>query len=150
MGKSISDEDTMNSCTSQSATGRLTSSFEQGFLDQPRNYRCNLKLDIPLWAALRPDRVSWIRKLFDLSCAEFDRLDLDKDDPVGQLEGEFATGLEGLSEKDTRARLVKIERLLGQWSKGRKLYGHLFDDILKLKYLHQRYTNYLRWLQWKG
>ena len=33
---------------------------------------------------------------------------------------------------------------------GRKLYGHLFDDILKLKYLHQRYTNYLKWLQWKG
>jgi hypothetical protein len=23
------------------------------------------------------------------------------------------------------------------------------DDILKLKYLHQRYTNYLRWLTWK-
>ncbi len=25
-------------------------------------------------------------------------------------------------------------------------YGHIFDDVLKLKYLHQRYTNYLRWL----
>ena len=43
-----------------------------------------------------------------------------------------------------------VERLLAEWSKGRKLYGHLFDDILKLKYLHQRYTNYLKWLQWKG
>jgi hypothetical protein len=30
------------------------------------------------------------------------------------------------------------------------LYGHLFDDLLKLKYLHQRYTNYLKWLKWKG
>ena len=28
-----------------------------------------------------------------------------------------------------------------------KLYGHLYDDLLKLKYLHQRYTNYLRWLR---
>ena len=31
-------------------------------------------------------------------------------------------------------------------ARGKKLYGHLYDDILVLKYLHQRYTNYLRWL----
>ena len=48
---------------------------------------------------------------------------------------------------EVRARLVKIERLIGDWAKGRKLYGHLYDDLLKLKYLHQRYTNYLRWLK---
>ena len=30
---------------------------------------------------------------------------------------------------------------------GKKMYGHLYDDVLKLKYLHQRYTNYLRWLK---
>ena len=49
-----------------------------------------------------------------------------------------------------RKRLVKIERLIQEWSKGRKLYGHLYDDLVKLKYLHQRHTNYLRWLTWKG
>ena len=38
-------------------------------------------------------------------------------------------------------------RLITEWAKGRKLYGHLYDDLLKLKYLHQRYTNYLRWLK---
>ena len=48
-----------------------------------------------------------------------------------------------------RAELVKIERLLGDWAKGRKLYGHMYDDVLKLKYLHQRYSNYLKWLLWK-
>lgn len=106
--------------------------------------------DAPENGPLRIDRVSWIRRLFDLSCAEYDRLNLDREDPVAEFEREFAAGLEGLSEKETRARLVKIERVLGQWSKGRKLYGHMFDDILKLKYLHQRYTNYLRWLEWKG
>ena len=37
--------------------------------------------------------------------------------------------------------------LITEWAKGRKLYGHLYDDLLKLKYLHQRYTNYLRWLK---
>ncbi len=100
-------------------------------------------------AAFRIDRVSWIRRLFDLACAEYDRLNLDKDDPVAVLEAEFALGLQGVTEQAARARLVKIERVLTEWSKGRKLYGHIYDDVLKLKYLHQRYTNYLKWLTTK-
>ena len=56
-------------------------------------------------------------------------------------------GLEGVAERDARGRLARIERLITDWTKGRKLYGHLYDDLLKLKYLHQRYTNYLRWLK---
>jgi hypothetical protein len=105
--------------------------------------------DAPGNAPLRIDRIAWLRKLFDLACAEYDRLNLDRDDPVAELEAEFAKGLEGVREADTRARLVKIERLLTEWSKGRKLYGNLYDDVLKLKYLHQRYTNYLKWLTTK-
>lgn len=97
----------------------------------------------------RADRIGWIRKLFDLACAEYDRLNLDKDDEVGKLQAEFEKGLEGVTEAEARARLVKIERLIGQWSGGRKLYGHIYDDLLKLKYLHQRYSNYLRWLKYK-
>ena len=49
-----------------------------------------------------------------------------------------------------RVNRNEIERLLTSWSKGKKLYGHLYDDVVKLKYLHQRYVNYLRWLRWKG
>ena len=97
----------------------------------------------------RVDRISWLRRLFDLSCAEYDRLNLDHDDPVAQLEDEFAVGLEGLDEGAVRQRLVRIERLIQEWARGRKLYGHVYDDLVKLKYLHQRYTNYLRWLTWK-
>lgn len=97
----------------------------------------------------RSDRISWIRRLFDLSCAEYDRLNLDHEDPVADFELEFDGGLEGVSASEVRARLTRIERVLTDWSKGRKLYGNLFDDILKLKYLHQRYTNYLRWLEWE-
>jgi len=100
-------------------------------------------------APFRVDRIGWIRKLFDLSCAEYDRLDLDRSDPLRPLEEAFARGLDGLSEKDTRKALAQIEHLLADWAKGRKLYGNMFDDVLKLKYLHQRYTNYLRWLTWK-
>jgi MoxR-like ATPase len=99
---------------------------------------------------LRTDKIGWIRRLFDMACAEYDRLDLDGDDAVGQLSTEFDRGLDGVSPREVKARLVKIERVLGQWSKSRKFYGHMFDDVLKLKYLHQRYTNYLRWLEWEG
>jgi MoxR-like ATPase len=103
--------------------------------------------DAPGNAVFRVDRVGWVRRLFDLACAEYDRLDLDRDDPVSDLEVEFDLGLDGVTEAKARERLVKIERLLGDWSKGRKLYGHVFDDVLKLKYLHQRYTNYVTWLR---
>ena len=97
--------------------------------------------------ALRTDRVGWLRRLFDLSCAEYDRLDLDRDDPVAELLTELRRGLEGVGERDVRQRLVRIERLVADRAKGRKLYGHLYDDLLTLKYMHQRYTNYLRWLE---
>jgi hypothetical protein len=99
-------------------------------------------------AVLRVDRVSWIRRLFDLSCAEYDRLDRDRSDPVAELEAEFQLGLEGLKASEVQSRLARIERQLQTLSDGRKLFGHLYDDILALKYLHQRYTNYLNWLKW--
>jgi MoxR-like ATPase len=103
--------------------------------------------DVPGNAAYRTDRVGWLRKLFDLSCVDYDRLNLDREDPLAVFGAEFKRGLDGLTEGEVRGRLVKIERLIGDWAKGRKLYGHLYDDLLKLKYLHQRYTNYLRWLK---
>lgn len=103
--------------------------------------------DAPGNAPLRTDRITWLRKLLDSACAEFDRLNLDRDDPVGVLMQEFGRGLDGVAEGEARARLVKVERAIGELAKGRKLYGHLYDDLLQLKYLHQRYTNYLRWLK---
>jgi MoxR-like ATPase len=101
---------------------------------------------LPENAAYRTDRLGWLRRLFDLSCEEYDRLDLDNDDAVGALGEEFDRGLDGLSEREVRGRLVRIEQVVGERTRGRKLYGHLYDDLLKLKYLHQRYTNYLHWL----
>ncbi len=113
---------------------KLVPHHDSPFFEQPGN------------AVLRVDRIGWIRRLLDLACAEYDRLDLDRADPVGALSEEFARGIAGVTEREARARLVKIERQLGELAKGRKLYGHLHDDALKLKYLHQRYSNYLRWL----
>jgi hypothetical protein len=87
--------------------------------------------------------------MFDMACAEFDRLQLDKEDPILKMSEVFEKGLEGVSESEVRKRLIEIERLLKSWSGSRKFYGYMFDDVLKLKYLHQRYTNYLRWLSWR-
>lgn len=114
---------------------KLTPDSDAPFFDSPGN------------AMYRVDRVGWLRKVFDLSCADYERLNLDRDDPVAELAHQFNEGLDGVGETETRTRLVKIERLISEWSKGRKLYGHLYDDLLELKYLHQRYTNYLRWLK---
>ncbi|MDO8330587.1 MAG: AAA family ATPase [Fluviicoccus sp.] len=114
---------------------RLTPDLDAPFFEQPGH------------SIYRSDRFSWLRRLFDLSCDEFNRLNLDHDDPVGALSAEFRNGLDGLGAAEVRGRLQKIERLINDWGNGKKLYGHLYDDLLKLKYLHQRYTNYLRWLR---
>lgn len=108
--------------------------------------------DAPFFAlpeniAYRTDRVSWLRRLFDLANDEYNRLDLERKDEVGEMAAGFALGLDGVSERDTQARIVRIEKLVAERVKGKKLYGHLYDDLLKLKYLHQRYTNYLAWLR---
>ena len=108
--------------------------------------------DAPFFAlpeniAFRSDRIGWLRKLFDLSCEEYARLDLDRRDPVGELAREMAQGLDGLNERETRSRLARVEKLVSERTRGRKLYGPAYDDLLQLKYLHQRYTNYLRWLR---
>ncbi len=97
----------------------------------------------------RSDRIGWIRQLFDMSCAEYDKLDLDKNDPLRDLEETFDRGLDGVGEEDVRKELAKIEKILKKISEERKIYGHIYDNVIKLKYLHQRYTNYLRWLKWK-
>ena len=114
---------------------KLTPDADAPFFETPGN------------EALRTDRIGWLRRMFDLACGEYDRLDLDRTDPVGEWSEELARGLDGLKEAEVRARLLKIERQITEWSKGAKLYGHLYDDLLKLKHLHQRYTNYLRWLK---
>ena len=73
--------------------------------------------DAPGNGVFRADRIGWLRKIFDLSCADYDRLNLDRDDPVAQMGAEFRRGLDGLSEGEARSRLVKIERLITEWSK---------------------------------
>ena len=103
--------------------------------------------DAPENGALRSDLVSWIRILFDRCCQEFDRLNLERADPVAGQLALMDQGLEGLDERTVAQRLTEIERQLRTIEQGGKLYGHLLDDVLALKYLHQRYTKYRAWLR---
>ena len=59
-------------------------------------------------------------------------------------------GLDGLSSLDVSRRITVIESTISSMSKAGKLYGRHYDDLLALKYLHQRYSNYLRWLEAGG
>lgn len=96
----------------------------------------------------RVDRIGWIRELFTLSCKEYDRLKMDSADPIDPIARDFSKGLDGLSLKETDKRIFAIEKALKTMSEAGKLYSHMADDILQLKYYHQRYTNYRRWLKW--
>ncbi len=99
------------------------------------------------WQVYRVDRISWIRRLFDESCKQYDMSELDSQDPTTDLAREFQMGLEGLPATETRTRLARIEQRLAELAAKNKVYGPIFDEIIHLKYLHQRYTNYLSWLE---
>ena len=100
-------------------------------------------------AVFRIDRVAWLKRAFDLAMQEYARLDLDRSDPVVEIDEVFDRGLDGVPEADVRQQMNKIEGHLAQLAKATKLYAHVQNDVLKLKYYHQRYSNYLRWLTWR-
>jgi hypothetical protein len=96
---------------------------------------------------LATDSISWLADLFEQSRKQFAALGLARKDEVGDLLAEFARGLDGLSATHGSQRLTAIESQISRIAKQGKLYGRLYDDLLALKYLHQRYTNYLQWLE---
>jgi len=114
---------------------KLAQNRDAAFFDQGDN------------GSLRADQVSWIRGLFDTACQTYDRLGRDTEDTVTTLMEQLESGLDGVELPEVERRLDAIERQLRSIEAGGKLYGHMFDDILALKYLHQRYTNYRVWLR---
>lgn len=116
---------------------KLIQNPEAAFFSSPEN------------EVLRIDRISWLRKLFEASCQEYERLDLDQHDPLRELSAEFEQGLQGVTEEMVLQRQQRIETLLAELLDGGPLTGPVYEDVLRLKYLHQRYTNYLKWLQWR-
>ncbi len=113
---------------------RLFADADAPFFQQPEN------------AALLSDKIGWLRHLFQLSCREFERQGRHRNDEVAALKAELDEGLEGVTLKVCRKRLEQIERALQRLATGNKLSGAIHDDAMTLKYLHQRYSNYQRWL----
>ena len=105
------------------------------------------RFDVGAEPELASDLTSWLAGLFADSNRQFDALGLAVDDPVGALLAEFDKGLDGLGAVETSQRITAIESQLHRISSAGKLYGRHFDDLAALKYLHQRYSGYLRWVQ---
>lgn len=99
----------------------------------------------PAGTELRNDPEGWLQGLWDRSHQLFAQTVRDTD-PVGDLLAQTRRGLDGVSRADAAARLAQIESLLGVIARIGKLQGWQYADVLTLKHLHQRYTNYLAWL----
>ncbi|WP_203135479.1 AAA family ATPase [Microbacterium sp. JZ31] len=96
---------------------------------------------------LATDHASWLLDLFDAACAEHRRLGGDRPDATAVLLEQFGDGVDGLDALAVSQRVTAVEARIAQIAATRKLYGRDFDELVALKYLHQRYTNYLRWLE---
>ncbi len=114
---------------------KLTPNATSNFFDAPGNQ------------IYRVDKIAWIRKLFDLSLEEYERLDRDTADPVKEIGDELQKGLKSLNAEAVRSQINKIEQILQKLAKDTKLVCYLYDDVLTLKSYYMRYQNYLQWLE---
>ncbi|MFW0782997.1 MoxR family ATPase [Gordonia sp. CPCC 206044] len=101
-------------------------------------------------SGLATDQLSWLADLFEQSNREYDALGLADRDPVGDLLSQLGEGIDDLTALEVTRRITEIQIRIDEISRTGKAYGRDFDDLLTLKYLHQRYTNYLRWLSDSG
>ncbi len=99
---------------------------------------------------LASDSIAWLGDMFEQSNRLFASLGLGDGDVVGDQLTLLSQGLDGLSALDVSRRITVVESTISAMSRSGKLYGRHYDDLLALKYLHQRYSNYLRWLEAGG
>jgi len=104
--------------------------------------------EVPENQIYRIDKISWIKNAFDMAMKEYERLDLDHNDPVLELEEEFKQGLDDLTPTQVKQRLVKIEKIIQKLANSSKLLSYVYEDVVKLRYYYMRYRNYLDWLEW--
>ncbi|MCC6269698.1 MAG: AAA family ATPase [Microbacteriaceae bacterium] len=105
------------------------------------------RFDVGAERELSTDPASWLHDLFAESCRQFVALDREHDDPVHDLLAELNEGLDGVSAVEASRRLTEVEGAIRRIAATGKLYGRDFDDLTTLKYLHQRYSAYLRWVK---
>ncbi|RKT33284.1 ATPase family protein associated with various cellular activities (AAA) [Microbacterium sp. AG1240] len=105
------------------------------------------RFDVGAERELLTDTASWLADLFAVSCRQYDALGRDDADPIADLLDQLDRGLDGVSRVDAQRRLTEVEGLIRRIAATGKLYGRDFDDLTALKYLHQRYSAYLRWAE---
>ncbi|EZP28043.1 AAA family ATPase [Microbacterium oleivorans] len=105
------------------------------------------RFDVGAERELATDVSSWLSDMFAESCRQFDALGRGQHDPVRALLADLDRGLDGVSAIDASRRLTEIEARIRAIAATGKLYGRDFDDLVTLKYLHQRYTAYVRWAE---
>lgn len=96
---------------------------------------------------LLSDKIAWIRQMWDLCVAQYDKEGRGKEDKGHQLMRELEQGLEGISGDEVRTRIQKIGSLFDAAVKKGELNAAVYEDLIRLKYIHMRYQNYLQWLQ---
>jgi hypothetical protein len=100
----------------------------------------------PPGQGLLRDKVAWIRQMWDLAMAQFDRADRTRNDKGAALLTELEAGLEGVSAVDATARMRAVEAAITDLCQGGELSAPVYEDLVRLKYIFMRYQNYVRWL----
>jgi MoxR-like ATPase len=96
---------------------------------------------------LLSDKVAWIRRMFDMTVARFDEEGRGKSDAGRDLALELEAGLEGVPAPEARRRLDRVRAELERLARGAELNASVYEDAIRLKYVHMRYQNYLHWLE---
>lgn len=95
---------------------------------------------------LLQDRVAWIRHMFDMAMAQYD-----KHEPVrrkvGTLRQELDKGLAGVDLRTTEKRLQAVTVLINELLTKNELSGPVYEDLIHLKSIYSRYRNYATWLK---
>jgi len=105
--------------------------------------------DVPENQIYRIDKIAWIKNAFQMAMREYERLDLDNNDPIFEIEEEFKMGLEDLRPEQVKKRLLKIEKQIKKYAESSKLLAYVYEDVVKLRYYYMRYRNHLDWLEWE-
>lgn len=93
------------------------------------------------------DSIAWLGGLWAESTRQYQALGFEQKDAVRELLQQASAGLDGVSAVETARRITAVEAAIATIAGTGKLYGRSYDDLLALKYLHQRYSNYRRWLE---
>lgn len=100
-------------------------------------------------ADLLLDRVAWIRTMFDTAMDQYPSHTKDRA-AVRKHQTTLDAGLAGVTLKTAEKRLARISTALRRLVSKKELSGPTYENIIQLKALYSRYSNYIQWLKGEG